>query len=221
MGWVHHHEIHHHLGVSKNRGTPKWMVYNGKPLLKWMIWGVFPLFLETPIWENMFEAFSKHGSHANLSKKDVFLAGAYWWANEQQMAIFPTKWRAKGRNWVGVNKHLPVFVCWILTNQNIIRPESVVWVGSTPPPRMHSSGSIHEGLGWDPGILKIQTINGNLVVTSRHPGQQDNRVVMSISILIHGNLRVPNPPKSHVSGTPKKSPARKKPALLRETNGFS
>ena len=21
----------HHLGVSKNRGTPKWMVYNGKP----------------------------------------------------------------------------------------------------------------------------------------------------------------------------------------------
>ena len=30
----------HHLGVSKNRGTPKWMVYNGKPtLLKWMIWG--------------------------------------------------------------------------------------------------------------------------------------------------------------------------------------
>ena len=27
------------FGVSKNRGTPKWMVYNGKPLLKWMIWG--------------------------------------------------------------------------------------------------------------------------------------------------------------------------------------
>ena len=23
----------------KNRGTPKWMVYNGKSLLKWMIWG--------------------------------------------------------------------------------------------------------------------------------------------------------------------------------------
>ena len=31
----------HHLGVSKNRGTPKWMVYNEKTwktLLKWMIW---------------------------------------------------------------------------------------------------------------------------------------------------------------------------------------
>ena len=28
------------MGVSKNRGTPKWMVYNGKPSLKkWMIWG--------------------------------------------------------------------------------------------------------------------------------------------------------------------------------------
>ena len=38
------------LGVSKNRGTPKWMVYNGKPLLKWMIWGENPPFKETPIW---------------------------------------------------------------------------------------------------------------------------------------------------------------------------
>ena len=32
------------MGVSKNRGTPKWMVYNGTPLLKWMIWGENPLF---------------------------------------------------------------------------------------------------------------------------------------------------------------------------------
>ncbi len=40
-----------HMGVSKNRGTPKWMVYNGKPrktLLKMDDLGV-PLFLETPI----------------------------------------------------------------------------------------------------------------------------------------------------------------------------
>ena len=40
----------------KNRGTPKWMVYNGTPwktLLKWMIWidlGV-PLFSETSTWK--------------------------------------------------------------------------------------------------------------------------------------------------------------------------
>ena len=27
-----------YMGVSKNNGTPKWMVYNGKPY-KWMIWG--------------------------------------------------------------------------------------------------------------------------------------------------------------------------------------
>ena len=26
-----------YMGVSKNRGTPKWMVYNGKTLLKFMI----------------------------------------------------------------------------------------------------------------------------------------------------------------------------------------
>ena len=31
--------IYIYMGVSKNRGTPKWMVYNGKTLLKWMIWG--------------------------------------------------------------------------------------------------------------------------------------------------------------------------------------
>ena len=37
------------LDVSKNRATRKWMVYNGKPLLKWMIWGV-PLFSETSIY---------------------------------------------------------------------------------------------------------------------------------------------------------------------------
>ena len=38
------------MGVSKNRGTPKWMVYDGKPYyIKWIIWVVFPLFLEKPI----------------------------------------------------------------------------------------------------------------------------------------------------------------------------
>ena len=28
-----------HVDVSKNRGTAKWMVYDEKPLLEWMIWG--------------------------------------------------------------------------------------------------------------------------------------------------------------------------------------
>ena len=30
------------MGVSKNRGTLKWMVYNGKPYSNWWFWGVFP-----------------------------------------------------------------------------------------------------------------------------------------------------------------------------------
>ena len=37
-----------HMGVSKNRGIPKWMVYNGKLLLKWMIWG-YPYFWNLPV----------------------------------------------------------------------------------------------------------------------------------------------------------------------------
>ena len=36
------------MGVSQNRGTPKWMVYNGKSI-KMDDLGV-PLFLETPIY---------------------------------------------------------------------------------------------------------------------------------------------------------------------------
>ena len=51
-----------HMGVSKNRGTPKWMVYNGKPYEQMDDLGV-PLFLETPIyvflWKNM-EQFKDH-----------------------------------------------------------------------------------------------------------------------------------------------------------------
>ena len=37
------------MGVSKNCGTPKWMVYFMENPIKipW-IWGFFPLFLETP-----------------------------------------------------------------------------------------------------------------------------------------------------------------------------
>ena len=38
----------YYMGVSQNRGTPKWMVYNGNPI-KMDDLGV-PLFLETPIY---------------------------------------------------------------------------------------------------------------------------------------------------------------------------
>ena len=37
-----------YIGVSKNRGTPKWMVYNGKPYEQMDDLGA-PLVLETPI----------------------------------------------------------------------------------------------------------------------------------------------------------------------------
>ena len=40
------------MGVSKNRGKlPKMHGENNgsNPMNKWMIWGVFPFFLETPI----------------------------------------------------------------------------------------------------------------------------------------------------------------------------
>ena len=32
-------DVYWHLGVSKNKGTPKWMGLQWKTLLKWMIWG--------------------------------------------------------------------------------------------------------------------------------------------------------------------------------------
>ena len=39
------------MGVSKNRGNPKMDgENNGKPLLRWMIWGENPLFSETSIY---------------------------------------------------------------------------------------------------------------------------------------------------------------------------
>jgi len=38
------------MDVSENRGTPKWMVYNGKPYENGMIWGENPPFSETPIY---------------------------------------------------------------------------------------------------------------------------------------------------------------------------
>ena len=38
-----------YLGVSKNRGTPKWMVYNGTPYFLMDDLGKKTLFLETPI----------------------------------------------------------------------------------------------------------------------------------------------------------------------------
>jgi len=43
-----HQNIKKHMGVSKNGGTPKWMVYNGKPYFLMDDLGGNPPFLETP-----------------------------------------------------------------------------------------------------------------------------------------------------------------------------
>ena len=47
-----------YLGVSKNRGTPKWMVERDNPM-KMDDLGV-PLFLETPIWNPFLVGFHDH-----------------------------------------------------------------------------------------------------------------------------------------------------------------
>jgi len=54
-----------YMGASKNCGTPKWMVYNGKPL-KMDDLGV-PLFLETPIYVFFFF----FGRWSNLTSIDI------------------------------------------------------------------------------------------------------------------------------------------------------
>ena len=41
------------MGVSEDSGTPKWMVYSRKPLLKWMIWG-YTIFGNTQIVSQLF-----------------------------------------------------------------------------------------------------------------------------------------------------------------------
>ena len=41
-----------YMGVSKNKGTPKWMVYFMENPIQMDALGVLPLFLETPIYPN-------------------------------------------------------------------------------------------------------------------------------------------------------------------------
>ena len=62
-----------YLGVSKNSGTPKWMVYNGEPLSKWMIWG-YPYFWNTHI-------FSATSSRSNWKVQKPHIL---WHASREQ-----------------------------------------------------------------------------------------------------------------------------------------
>ena len=47
---IFHKSIYHtqYVGVSKNRGTPKWMVYNGKSYKNWWWFGGTPIFWKHP-----------------------------------------------------------------------------------------------------------------------------------------------------------------------------
>ena len=47
------------------------------------------------------------GINIAMENPPFWLGCASWWANEQWMTIFPPKWRANGRNKVGI-EHQPV-----------------------------------------------------------------------------------------------------------------
>ena len=49
------------MGVSKNGGTPKWMVYNGKPYKNGWFGGENPLFSETSIYKSSLMGIVPHG----------------------------------------------------------------------------------------------------------------------------------------------------------------
>ena len=68
----------HDMSVSKNRGAPKWMVYNGKTLFEWMICGGNPLFSETSIFLKSNQPTTQSGE----TFFEVFQSGLGWcWRN--------------------------------------------------------------------------------------------------------------------------------------------
>ena len=78
------------MGVSKNRGTPKWMVYNWKTLLKWDDLGGPPLFLETPIWLLL------NSCRLRLPGRKVGPGRCFskWWQVESLLEVMVTnRWR--------------------------------------------------------------------------------------------------------------------------------
>ena len=67
---------HTNIWVFPRGGPPKWMVkIMENPMNKWMIWGVFPLFLETPIyqpsWDSNIEDLMSPNQPTNPTRSDV------------------------------------------------------------------------------------------------------------------------------------------------------
>ncbi len=111
------------MGVSENRGTPKWMVYNGKPYLKWMIWGyetpkytptLSPLLqsaiiqptipIGAPFWllSQCKHAYFLHLLAATLATREVFTPNerccVQVWSHHATLAVFVCPFlAAKGR----------------------------------------------------------------------------------------------------------------------------
>ena len=75
------------MGVSKNRGTPKWMVYKGTPFFLMDDLGVLPLFLETSLW-------IVHSSHPTRDLKSLERPNVF----SYQAALSSTRenWRQVG-----------------------------------------------------------------------------------------------------------------------------
>ena len=74
----------HPMGVSKNRDTPKRMVYfRENPIFKWMIWGETPVFSETSMWGFyscfLFKIFTGNCEFFPTIMEHVFLSfGGHW-----------------------------------------------------------------------------------------------------------------------------------------------
>ena len=65
---------------------PKWMVkIMENPMNKWMIWGVFPLFLETPNWKLLF--FHVLEATLNLWTPSAFAGDRHWWITEPPFSL--------------------------------------------------------------------------------------------------------------------------------------
>ena len=76
-----------HMGVSLNGGTPKWMVYNGKPQIKRTSWGN-PPFKETPIYEYQYLpsfATQPEGFHSRRPKLPKVVE--YWKTSADPMSF--------------------------------------------------------------------------------------------------------------------------------------